>query len=599
MIEKISDHVFLYRDTCNVYVITRENSAVLIDFGSGDILNHLHEIGVDYVTDILMSHHHRDQGQGLSRAVEGRIRIWVPHQEQDLFAYVNEHWQAREIYMNYNMRQDRFSLLESVPISGTLKDYTTPSFGGYSFTILPTQGHTVGSISLLAEIDGNQFAFTGDLIAAPGKVWMMSATQWTYNGVDGVAASIASLLDLRTRQPDVLLPSHGDPIHDPVPAMDLLVERFAEILKLRGTNARLFEFCARPYEAITPHLLRHRASFANSYVLLSESKKALYLDFGYDLVTGGVLGSDRASRRPWLYSIPALKQQFGVEKIDVVIPTHFHDDHVAGINLLHEIEGAQVWAAETFADVLEHPANYDLPCLWYDPIPVDHALPLETPFQWEEYTITLYPLPGHTFYAVAISFEVDGKKVLVTGDQYQRDDGLDVNYVYPNRFEASDYVKSAGLYRRIHPDLILTGHWQPLWVSEDYYGKLEAIGAKLEQLHHDLQLSSPNLGTEGFLARMMPYQSQARGGETIEFSVLVVNPFDYAADAIIQLIVPKGWQPLPDTITLSLAARSTQVVRLSAVAPSEFTERRARIAVDVTVDQQHFGQQAEALVSVK
>src|SRR5690242_3468750 len=132
--EQISDHIFLYRDTCNVYVIARENSAILVDFGSGDVLDHLSQIGISRVTDILMTHHHRDQGQGLPRAVEAGIRIWVPHQEQDLFAQVDAHWQAREIYMNYNMRQDRFSLLNSVPITGTLKDYSTPSFGGYTFT---------------------------------------------------------------------------------------------------------------------------------------------------------------------------------------------------------------------------------------------------------------------------------------------------------------------------------------------------------------------------------------------------------------------------------------------------------------------------------
>lgn len=595
--EKITDHIFLFRDTCNVYVVRSGQNAVLIDFGSGDVLDHLGEIGVEHVSDVLMTHHHRDQGQGLPRAVEAGIRIWVPHQEQDLFAHVDDHWQAREIYMNYNMRQDRFSLLEPVPIAGTLKDYSTPRFGGNPFTIVPTQGHTVGSISLLLDIDGQRFAFTGDLIAAPGKVWMMSATQWTYNGVDGGGATIASLLDLRMRQVGILLPSHGSPITDPIPAMDLLIERFAEILKLRGTNPRIFELCARPYEAVTPHLLRHRASFANSYVLLSESKKALYLDFGYDLVTGGVLGSDRASRRPWLYSIPALKQQFGIEKIDAVIPTHFHDDHVAGINLLHEIEGVQVWAAETFADVLEHPADYDLPCLWYDPIPVDRVLPLETPIRWEEYTITLYPLPGHTLYAVAISFEADGKKVLVTGDQYQRDDGLDVNYVYPNRFEASDYVKSAALYKRLSPDLILTGHWQPLWVQPDYYTKLEAIGKKLEQLHHDLQPDNPYLGTEGFLARITPYQLQAHGGETVELNITLTNPFDYAAKAVAELIAPSNWQIENKVITLQLEAKASQVARFSIIVPSGFTQRRIRIAVDVTIDQHRFGQQAEALVS--
>ena len=102
-----------------------------------------------------------------------------------------------------------------------------------------------------------------------------------------------------------------------------------------------------------------------------------------------------------------------------------------GINLLSRVEGTQVWVPDLFADILEHPNDYDLPCLWYDPIPVDKALPLDTPFRWEEYTFTLYALPGHTRYAVAIAFEVDGKRILASGDQYQGDDGLAPNYVYP------------------------------------------------------------------------------------------------------------------------------------------------------------------------
>jgi glyoxylase-like metal-dependent hydrolase (beta-lactamase superfamily II) len=283
LLHKISENLYLFEDTCNVYVIRSGQDAVLIDFGSGDVLLHLDEIGVERVTDVLMTHHHRDQCQGLHRAVEKGIRIWVPHTEQDLFQNVDTHWQAREVYNNYNMRQDRFSLLNSVPIDGTLQDYEVRLFGDYELTVVPTPGHTTGSITLLAEIDGVRIAFTGDLIAAPGKVWSMSATQWTYNGAEGVAGSIPSLLDLKDRQPDILLPSHGEPIREPIRAIDLLVERFWQLLQLRGQNLRLFELRDQPYEPITPHLLKHRACMANSYVLLSDSGKALFIDFGYDL----------------------------------------------------------------------------------------------------------------------------------------------------------------------------------------------------------------------------------------------------------------------------------------------------------------------------
>lgn len=607
---QILKDVFQFADTCNVYVIRKGTSAVLVDFGSGDVLSHLSKIGVESVTDILITHHHRDQCQGLRRAVEAGIRVWVPHTEQDLFQDVDAHWQSRAIYNNYNMRQDRFSLLDSVPVSGTLKDYETRRVGDILFTVVPTPGHTTGSVSLMTELGGKQIAFTGDLIAGPGKVWDMAATQWSYNGTEGVDASILSLLDLQARKPDLLLPSHGEVMADPNPAVDLLVERLWGLLQLRRQQTHLLEHHRQPYVPVTPHLLRHRASVANTYVLLSESHKACFLDFGYDFATGFIAGSDRASRRPWLHSLPMLKQQFNVEKIDVVIPTHFHDDHVAGFNLLRQVEGTQVWAAQTFADILENPARYDLPCLWYDPIPVDCHLPLEIPITWEEYTLTLYPLAGHTLYAVAISLEVDGKRVLVTGDQYQGGAGLELNYVYANHFQITDYVNSAQLYRQLNPDIILSGHWHPLQVTPEYLDQIEQMGSELERLHRELLPENPDRGTEGTLVRVYPYQAAAGAGKPVEYQVDVHNPFDHPSKAEIQLVLPEGWHTSDDEVSendfytspnavrvFDLPPGSTQSLFFQVIAPPDFKGRRARIAVDITLDGQRFGQQAEALVS--
>ena len=110
-----------------------------------------------------------------------------------------------------------------------------------------------------------------------------------------------------------------------------------------------------------PHLLLNRTSISRSYVLLSKSGKALLIDYGYDMAVGVAYGTDHAGRRPWLYSIPALKAQFGVKRIDAALLTHFHDDHVAGLNMLREVEGTEVWAGENFVALLENPTRYDLP----------------------------------------------------------------------------------------------------------------------------------------------------------------------------------------------------------------------------------------------
>ena len=597
MLQEILEDLFLFEDSCNVYVIRSGETAVLVDFGSGAVLQHMDSIGVTRVTDVLITHHHRDQCAGLALAAKANINIWVPHTEQDLFHSVNAHWQSREIYNNYNMRQDRFSLLYEVPATGTLMDYETREFGGRQLTVIPTPGHTIGSVTLWLELDGVQVAFTGDLIAAEGKVWSLSATQWTYNGGEGIVASILSLLDLKDRQPDLLLPSHGHRIDNPAAAIDPLVSRFWQLLQLRRHNLNLFDLIEKPYEAITPHLLMHRMSVANCYVLRSESGKALFIDFGYDFVSDLPSGSDRASRRPWLYSIPALKAQFGIEKIDVVVPTHFHDDHVAGINLLRQTEGAQVWAADLFADILERPAHYDLPCLWYDPIPVDRQLPLEQSIRWEEYELTLYALPGHARYAVAIAFEVDGLRVLATGDQYQEDDGLELNYVYANRFQRNDFIKSAALYRRLQPDLIVTGHWEPLWVKEDYFDQIASRGAELAQLHRDLLTSA--LNDEGFLARITPYQAIIQDGESSLFTVEICNPFANPVTATLRPVVPAGWKVSDTAVNLTLAAHATSAVAFTVMPPADFTGNRARIGVDVTLNGQPYGQQAVALLTTR
>ena len=82
--EQIAAGVTRFSDTCNVYVLAAAPEAVLVDFGSGAVLDHLHELGIERVTDVLVTHHHRDQVQGLARAGAAGTRIWVPPHEREL-----------------------------------------------------------------------------------------------------------------------------------------------------------------------------------------------------------------------------------------------------------------------------------------------------------------------------------------------------------------------------------------------------------------------------------------------------------------------------------------------------------------------------------
>src|SRR5688572_28877679 len=59
--------LFVWTDTCNVYVLRHGDAALLIDLGDGSVLDHLHEIGVGRVEWVLFTSHHRELCQGHPR----------------------------------------------------------------------------------------------------------------------------------------------------------------------------------------------------------------------------------------------------------------------------------------------------------------------------------------------------------------------------------------------------------------------------------------------------------------------------------------------------------------------------------------------------
>jgi glyoxylase-like metal-dependent hydrolase (beta-lactamase superfamily II) len=368
-LDQLGPDLFRHRDTANAYLIRTGRTATCVDIGDGSILDRLAELGVDAVSDVVMTHHHRDVAQGVHRAVAAGASAWVPPVEQELFARVDEYWQARPLDNYYDVRDDRFSLFEPVPIAGTVAEYRSRRYGEVELLAIPTPGHTYGSVSYLANLGGRRIAFTGDLITAPGKLHSLAATQWAYNGMAGVVASIASGLDLLDRRPDVLLPAHGEPIEHPAAAITLLNDRLQALLNTRVPEWQIADLRADPFKVISPHLLWNVTSMSNSYSLLSEDGAALVIDFGYDFwpfITGVEFpnGTDRTSRRPWLQTAPALKRLYGIDRIEVALPSHYHDDHVAGFNLLREIEGSAVWSPQNMTRIFRQPLSYDLPCLW-------------------------------------------------------------------------------------------------------------------------------------------------------------------------------------------------------------------------------------------
>ncbi|KAA9149180.1 MBL fold metallo-hydrolase [Microbacterium lushaniae] len=605
----IARGVWRIGDTCNVYLLADpdapegERDGIAIDFGSGRVLDHLEDLGIRRITDVLMTHHHRDQGQGLPRAVDHGARIHVPPVERDLFDRVEEMWEGRPLDNDYNLRQDRFSLLASVPVHATVPEYRTLELAGTHLFVLPTPGHTPGSVTYLLDRDGERLAFTGDLLYAPGKVWSLAATQWSYTQNEGPAMTVISALLLHRHHLSAIAPAHGDVMRDPDRALELLAQAMQEYVDSRRSyptdlRARLED----PYIALTPHLLLNRTSNSCSYVVLSATREALVVDYGYDMSPGIAAGQDRAARRPWLASLPALRELYGVTRITVAVPTHYHDDHIAGMPLLRDVERTELWVPENIAPTMADPWFEDLPCQWYDPIVADRVLPLGEPFTWNEYTFTAYEQPGHTLYAVAYAVEVDGVQVVFTGDQQEGLGGRDgrrdlMNYQYRNLFRLGDYSRSAELYRTIAPGLMASGHWEPRWTDDAYLEYLAESGRLVDDIHRRLlPLDELSIAPDGQAARLQPYRARAEVGEPIHYTVRVRNPLRERAVARMTPVLPIGWHSSESELRVDLAPNEESSVQFTVVPSS--AGRRQRIAIDVAIADLLLGQHAEALVDV-
>jgi glyoxylase-like metal-dependent hydrolase (beta-lactamase superfamily II) len=588
----------LVRDTCNVWVLKTGRDAVCVDFGSGRVLDQLEELGVDRVTDVLVTHYHRDGVQGIGRATEAGARIWVPPVERDLFTDARGHWLRRRTDNSYDVRQESFVLVDDVDIAGTVDEYRSRRYGGIEAFALPTPGHTMGSVTYLVDVAGRRAAFSGDLLHAGGTLWSLAATQWSYTGVDGQAMTLLSLRALAGRRPATLHPAHGEAIEDPPAAFAEAERRLSRLMELRRIEEMPFAYdrwVEAPWQLVLPHLLLNTTSESNSYALLSESGSALLFDWGYDWWTGWPVGGERHQCRPLLGSLESLHRDHGVGRIEAVLATHYHDDHVAGTNLLRDVEGTEIWAPENVAPILERPEVYDLPCLWFDPIPVDRVLKFEEPVRWHEYELRVHPLPGHTRYAAAYELEVDGRRVLVTGDQqsHEASGRMIPNYQYRNRFAIDDYVATAELYRRLAPDVLLTGHWRAHEPAPPQLERFTDDAQEIADLHREL-LAVPD--AEGVLARVVPYRSTAEVGVPFALDVELRNPFPDETEGTVALVVPDGWRSEPSRASVALPAHDEVVVRFEVTARGP--AGRTAVLADVTVGALVLGQHADAVVTV-
>lgn len=582
--------LFRYKDTCNVYIIVRNEKALLIDFGSGEVLKHLHQINVRKVDWILHTHFHRDQCQGDSPLAQAeKIRVAVPEQERRYFDSAEQIWQQKEVFDLYDPRNVFFMPRENIPVDLSLEPKTTFDWEGLNIRIVPSPGHTEGSLSYLIDLHGKKVAFCGDLLSSPGKIHTMHDLEWVYVGTRGIEAEIASLNMMRQYAPSLMLPSHGEPTSE----VQETIPRLISALNVIYDEYNWYTYTVRqPFTGPTqmsPHVWHVRTDQGGTaYVILSDSGHAFMWD----------------CHRNDVPEIEAIQKQTGFKHINFIAISHYHDDHVGGVNEIRCRYGAQVWAMRHMVDVLEHPAAYNLPCLWREPIQIDRVLQDGEKIIWQGIPVQFFYLPGQTEFTEGMLLEIDGKRLFFDGDN--------IAFPVPGRpllghymcrnYQRLDggHIYCARKFLEIAPDFIAPNHFEWVPATETTLKSYLRNSEEMKQAFTEiLDQPDPMLGLDNNWLSVYPYQVEAKPGDALTVQIRYRNWLFADSTVEVAFRAPDGWAFQPEAAEIHAPPKSMASATVSMRIPHEARANyRYAITLDTRRDGERLGEITEMLINM-
>ena len=488
---QLSNHLFLFEDTCNVYVIVGDDNTIAIDFGSGNWLAEFAALGLPPLQHIFLTHHHADQCGGLShlgndpmtQSRNDSIQIHAPPGEQDFLSPegIAEFWRTRRdggVPRSYSVLPLHLAE-QAAPVLNKIRydmaGWTDLFWGVSRVRFVHTPGHGPNAVSIIVDVDGRQVVFCGDAAHAGGTVWQPYHLEWDHWTGAGALAAWQGIERLRGIGMDLLCPAHGPVIEAGIrPALAALSRRLLNLVRAKGQIAMgekdAYALPLRILACGARQVLPHLYQFAeNSYLLVSASGEALLID-------------------PWsrdLDQLDALLAEIGHPHVTAATATHYHLDHSDGLPVARAKYGAVVWLHPQVAAPLRDPGAMDVPWLVKAPVLPDYLWPAAGDWQWNEYAFRVGHYPGQTWWHAAFMARIDGRKVLFGGDTFQppsRWNGTGGFCACNGSRFYGGFVHSAQMSIDWRPDLVAAGHGTFIHFNRAYYRKVMRWAGWAEQV---------------------------------------------------------------------------------------------------------------------
>jgi glyoxylase-like metal-dependent hydrolase (beta-lactamase superfamily II) len=609
--------LFVWTDTCNVYVLRNGDAAMLIDLGDGSVLDHLGEIGVRRVEWVLFTHHHREQCQGAAKLQPWKPKIAAPEAERTLF---EEPMRFRTAKPSLG---DAFTVhgasyvrppIEAVRLDRAFKGLDAFTWRDRELRCLDTKGNSPGGMSYLLKQDGRWLAFCGDVMLDGAKMHTWFDTEWDYGFAKGLYELINSASMLQSYDPAVLLPSHGKAVEQPAAQLQEYQQKLRMLAKLYVRGYPIDTFAAADQDTVSrptsiPHVWRvtehlykfkRRDFWPNFAILIADSGRALVFDCG--LVGRDFLDS----------TLKAMQEQLGLKAIDAALITHMHGDHFLDVPYLQEKWGTKVWTGKDVAGPCEHPEWYDYAAMipaygdGFDSLRIDRKFERGETFEWEGFTFTVDWMPGQTEFGCCIHGRIDGRLVAFTGDNIfgSSSDAMQTGHeavVARNSATLEEgYIAGADFLRRLQPDLIVGGH---SWVIDRPSAMIERFAAWAREIRDVYQ----NLSAEEdyrymfdpYWVRAEPYRLSVKAGETAEVALHIRNFLPRTQKHSIRMSVPGGIGVEPAVLEGAVDPQSMKPLPLRLNAAADLKPGTYLVTFDATLDGKRYGQWFDMIVSVE
>ncbi|MFI5379957.1 MAG: MBL fold metallo-hydrolase [Tepidisphaerales bacterium] len=608
--------LFVWSDTCNVYVLRNGDAALLIDLGNGSVLDHLKAIGVNHIERVLFTHHQREQCQGAPRLKGSGAKLAAPESERMLFERPAD-FRTMKVRLGDKMTIHGSSYvrppIQPIALDQTFKPAETFRWHGLEFACLNTPGNSPGGMTYQLELNGRRLAFSGDVMLDGARMHTWFDTEWDYGFAAGIQALQKSVALLADAQPAWLLPSHGPVVRDPRTQLREYAGKLQRLEKLyvrgygvEGASAAYQDKVSKPTPVpdvvqVSPHLFKFKRKdfWPNFGLILADNGHALVVDCG--LLDIKFLDA----------SLEGLRKHFGLRAIDAVIISHMHGDHFLQAPHLRDKWGTKIWALDNMVDKMEHPERFDYaaPIQAYgsglDGVKVDRAFKSGETFEWEGCRFTVDWMPGQTEFALCMHGRIDGRNVAFTGDNIFGDPddptqtGHEAMVAHNSAILEEGYIYGAEYLSRLKPDILVGGHSfvmdHPAAFIERYRKWSYEMRDAFRSLSNDPDY---RYWFDPFWVRAEPYRTMLRPGQRAEVAIHVRNFRKDPQTHRIEIHAPPGIVAEPALLQGELAAESRGAFQVRLSVTGGAATGVSIIGLDVTLDGHRYGERFDLIIGV-